>query len=274
MKKFPYGIIVIALFSLYLLLFVSLSDIVKSEAPILTDTVYRFEKEGDCTDRWRGISIEIHYPQIQSGSDADYITNIALRDTAFSFFGDLEELTYEEVINLFQEESKDPDFIDVTKIEYEVLQCTEDYVSIIFSVEAGDGFRVYCTRYVATIDVKTGQYIHLQDVTDMEQLAQILTDNHFEVVAGTYFELHEEDVHEPEYITQYIADFENEINERDMNQPDDGVIKCSDTHRHYYLYSCKNIGMDEDYLYIYFRDSLAFEGYFIFKIPWKYIKAD
>lgn len=255
---------------------------IKKNFIVLTEASYQYEKENDWDDRWRGVHIEVHYPQIQSGSDADYITNNALRNTAFSFFDDVEiheggiytkELTYEEVLHRFEAKSQDPMTIYIATVEYKVLQCTTDYVSIIFSAEAGNGARVYSTQYVATIDVKTGQYVHIQDILNTEELMHIFADNHFEICVGTYSEVHEEDVRETENIVRYIGTFAEMCNKK-AGQPDWHPVQHTAADQHYDSDSCENIGIDEEGLYIYFTDDMAFQGYFIFKIPWKYIETE
>lgn len=252
---------------------------IKKNSIVLTEASYQYEKGNDWDDRWRGVDIEVHYPQIQSGSDADNITNNALRNAAFSFFDDIvvhegaiymKELTYEEVLHQFEAESQNPMTIDIATVEYKVLQCTTDYVSIIFSAEAGNGASVYSTQYVATIDVKTGQYVHIQDILDTEELMHILADNHFEVCVGTYSEVHEEDVRETENIVRYIGTFAEMYNKK-TGQSDWHPVQHTAVDQHYDSQSCENIGMDTEGLYIYFLDDMAFEEYFIFKISWKYI---
>lgn len=268
-----FGIVVISVYTIRQLQKIS---------PILVDTVYKFEKENDWNGRWRGVNIEVHYPQIQSGSDADNITNNALRNAAFSFFDDIvvhegaiymKELTYEEVLHQFEAESQDPMTIYIATVEYKVLQCTTDYVSIIFSAEAWNGASLYSTQYVATIDVKTGQYVHIQDILNTEELMHILADNHFEVCVGTYSEVHEEDVRETENIVRYIETFTEMYNKK-TGQSDWHPVQHTAVDQHYDSQSCENIGMDTEGLYIYFLDDMAFEEYFIFKIPWKYIETE
>ena len=209
------------------------------------------------------------------------IMNNALRNTAFSFFDDVEihewaiytkELTYEDVLHQFETESQNPMTIYIATVEYKVLQCTTDYVSIIFSAEAGNGARVNSTQYVATIDVKTGQYVHIQDILNTEELMHILTDNHFEVCVGTYSEVHKEDVRETESIVRYIGTFAEMYN-KEAGQSDWHPVQHTAVDQHYDSDSCENIGMDTEGLYIYFIDDMAFEGYFIFKIPWEYIET-
>ena len=269
-SKWKTHIILIGVLLCIILIILYINNLFRRCSPILVETVYKYEKGHDWEGRWRGVRIEVHYPQIQSRSDTDDITNIALRDTAFSFFDDLEEEpTYEEVIRSFEEENENPRWIEIVKIEYEVLHCTKDYVSVIFSVEAEDAARLYINQYVATIDVKTGQYIHLQDIMDLKQLSQILANNQFEVIEGTYCMLDEEGVRAPENIIQFIRDFEEGLKQRDINQEDYGQKVYTNVDQHYCRFSCKNIGMDKEGLYIYFRDGMAFEGYFIFRIPWE-----
>ncbi|MDE5697808.1 MAG: hypothetical protein K2I96_10430 [Lachnospiraceae bacterium] len=272
------------LFLLFGIAVISVYTIRQSQkmSPILVDTVYKYEKENDWNGRWRGVSIEVHYPQIQGGSGADCITNTALKNTAFSFFDGIEvhegaiyikELTYEEILRQFDIESEDPMAIDIVMIQYEVLWCTEDYVSVIFSAEAEDGARLYERQYVTTIDVTTGKYIHLADIVDMNQLTEIFADNHFEICVGTYFEVHEDDVRRTENIARYIKTFNNMFDKR-ADQSDWHPVKHTKVNQHYYSEGCENIGMDEEGLYIYFTDDMAFQGYFIFKIPWKYIETE
>ena len=164
----------------------------------LEDEVYLQEKELNMEARIGG-TVEVHYPQIKKSFLTDAMSeqmNLLIRDTAFSFFDDLDEITYEEAISRIEEEMK-TGICDV-KITYEVLQCTDEYLSIIFSVSASNGFRVYRSQYLATIDIDTGQYIHFSDIMDMEELTQILQSDYYEVYTGTHAFLKEEDVHEPD----------------------------------------------------------------------------
>lgn len=107
---------------------------------VLKDEVYLQEKELNMDARMGGI-VEVHYPQIKKSFLTDAMSeqmNLLIRDTAFSFFDDLDEITYEEAISRIEEEMK---------------------TGICDVVKSSNGFRVYISQYLATIDIDTGQYI-------------------------------------------------------------------------------------------------------------------
>lgn len=243
---------------------------------ILTDEVYLFEKEFDPEARTGG-KIEVHYPQIKRGTspELDRQINIILRDTAFSFFDDFEEITYEEALDLIAEETKDSVW-DVT-IDYPVLHYNNAYISLIFLVESCNGARVNINHYLATIDLTTGQYIHFNDLLNMDELSRLLRNNLFDVYEGTYAEFKEEDAHEPEVIEEFIETIEKRLNSPDTTQWLYGeVMEHTAANPHYGLDNGQNIALDDKYLYIRFYDSeyYALNDHFILRIPLEYTNIE
>ncbi len=101
--------------------------------------------------------------------------------------------------------------------------------------------------------MKTGQYIHLHDLLNIEKLNTILLNGNFTVYEGTYSELDEDDVHDPKIIrdfTNTIKDAAAEIKPKEYNP-----------------FSSQNIGMDDKYLYVYVISNIGFHNYFILQIP-------
>lgn len=226
----------------------------------LTDEVYRIEKEIDWDAEVKsGGHVEIHYPQLirEASAELTQQINIILRDTAFSFFYHdyYGEITYEEAIDLIKEEIENGVF--GFEIEYEVLQYSDSYISLLFSMVVSNSSRVNTNHFLATIDLATGQYVHFEDLMDMEELSGSLRNNLFEVYEGTQAFFKKKDAHEQEIVEEFIGMIEKQMNGHNAANP------------HYDMYSFQNIGMDEKYIYIRFRESefYSLHGYFILRIP-------
>ena len=69
-------------------------------------------------------------------------------------------------------------------------------------------------------------------------MLKVLQLGNFEVYAGTYFEF-DDDAHEPEIIDQFIKTFKEQVSV--------GIPEAT-----FDRFSSQNIGLDKDFLYIYF----------------------
>lgn len=262
-SEIAFGVVIIIIIGL-----ITKSKLNGEDALVLTDEVYLCEREYD-SDARTGGKVEIHYPQIISDRKIDKQINFIIRDTAFSRFDGLSELTYEEAIEYINQEQKNRTLN--VMIEYEVLQYTNSYISIIFSADVSDAYRVNIDQYLATIDLNTMQYIHFCDLMNIEDLSRILRNNHFEILEGTTAFFKEEDAHESEKIEEFILEIEDDINTIDWNQFNGDEIEHTLNNPHYCAHSFQNIGLDDNYIYIRFYDfEYALNEYFIFRIPLEY----
>ena len=103
-------------------------------------------------------------------------------------------------------------------------------------------------QYPVTIDIEKGQYIYFSDFADINEVLQALQTGNFEVYAGTYSEFSSEDAHAPDVIKQFSETFQEQVSASTTGQ---------------------NIGLDQQYLYIYFpfEKGISFQGYYILGIP-------
>ncbi|MBD5548619.1 MAG: DUF4163 domain-containing protein [Lachnospiraceae bacterium] len=200
--------------------------------------------------------IEVNYPQIANASEACSMEkiNMHLRDAAFSLY----EKTYEEAITYLKENTE---YEASTEIEYDILQLSDVYISLIFNVVSVTGGPSYMQHYLMTINVSDGEYILLKDLENSDKLISLVESGTFEVFEGTYSELHEDYFHEPEAIKRLVEMLENELENHTLNGGFD-------------RYSSQNIGMDEENLYFYFPFEEAFHGYVILRVPWENEKMD
>ena len=87
-------------------------------------------------------------------------------------------------------------------------------------------------------------------------MLKVLQLGNFEVYAGTYFEF-DDDAHEPEIIDKFIKTFNEQVSV--------GIPEAT-----FDRFSSQNIGLDKDFLYIYFLWSL--HDNYILRIPRKKLR--
>ena len=99
-------------------------------------------------------------------------------------------------------------------------------------------------------------YIYFSDFADINEVLQALQTGNFEVYAGTYSEFSSEDAHAPDVIKQFSETFQEQVS-------------ASTTGEGFDRFSSQNIGLDQQYLYIYFpfEKGISFQGYYILGIP-------
>lgn len=198
--------------------------------------------------------IEVNYPQLfntlKSGSVEK--ANILLKDAAFSIYGK----TYNEAKEHLKESEKGIRYESSVMVEYDILQLSDDYISLIFCMDSF-GWKAVRYQYLVTIDINNGEYISLTDLEDSLQMERLVESGNFQVMEGTYSELHEDFFHEPEVIKRLVKMLKDELKNNKLNDGFDIV-------------SSQNIGIDEENLYLYLRFDEAFHGYVILRVPWEW----
>jgi Protein of unknown function (DUF3298). len=252
MKK-KINIFKVLMISVFCILFVTISFNIRhlfkgnTKDIVLQNKTYKLTRESQ-----KSYNVEIHYPKIPITStecNAMQINTI-IRDVAVSIF----DSSYNEFVDNLERNLKDFNKWVEYETTYNILQSNSQYISFIFSVFAFDGgANPYVGSHIVTIDMKTGQYIHLHDLLDIEKLNTILLNGKFTVYEGTYSELDEDDVHDP----KTIMDLTNTIK--------DAVAKIMP--QEYNPFSSQNIGMDDKYLYVYVISNIGFHNYFILQVP-------
>lgn len=217
----------------------------------IKDEQYIFEKNKKDGSLW--YRIEINYPQLLALSESDRIEriNMLLKNASFSVF----ESTYDEAITYLKELEREDRYEASVVNQYDILHLSNNYISLIYEVEAVSG-RVSIYHYYVTIDMDKGEYVGLNDLANRNQLINLIESGNFEVIEGTYSELHGDYFHQPEVIASFVEMLKSELDNR----------KFSDG----YDDSCQNIGMDEEnlYLHFYFYDSL--NGHVLLRVPWEW----
>ncbi|WP_312442891.1 hypothetical protein [Lacrimispora sp.] len=205
---------------------------------------YLLERE----NQERFFRIEVNYPQMINSSEE---LNETLKNTAFSLFG---AKTYKEAEVSLKEDKKDPDYSMGISIDYEILCMTNRYMSLIFKADAfyGSG-PMYSTHYLATIDLETAKYITFNDLLDIENINKAIQSGYFEIYEGTYNEFGNS--HDVDRIQQFIDTLGASMETEPPINTD------------YDRNSCQNIGIDKDFIYIYFNFADSLNGYIILKIP-------
>lgn len=260
MQKSPHKIIVL---SITIILFISLYFILNSNNHLFADQaqILKNDKELELKDETyilerdnneRFFRIEVKYPQIKNNLSKEI--NIILKDTAFSLF---ERKTSKNAISFLEENKKEKKCSMGAFVDYDILELTDTHISLIFSADVSEGSgSIYSTQYLATIDLKTGQYILLDKLIDIDQLVSVIQQGNFEIYEGDYNEL--KDGHDIKVIQKFIEKIKNS----------ESTTLNSDYERD----SCQNIGVDKDFLYIYFDFPDSLNGYIILKIPLDNIK--
>jgi len=114
----------------------------------------------------------------------------------------------------------------------------------------------YTHQYPVTIDIEKGEYIYFSDFADIDVVQQMLQSGNFEVYAGTYSEFSDEDAHDSDVINLFAKTFRKQVS-------------AGTTGEGFDRFSSQNIGLDQQYLYIYFpfENGISFHGYYILGIP-------
>lgn len=217
-----------------------------------TEELWRLEKKSDV---YKGSvqysEITVNYPQIYCRTDSEKAenANALIKQAAYAVWGN----TYEEAASQLEEWQKDS-YREGTDIDYEVLHCSNDYISVIFSVLSTTGGPSYFGHYPVSVDLNKGEYIGLYDITSKEQVLDAVKDGKFKVYIGTYSEADEEDFHNPEVLDLLAEELEDSLGK----PPAEGFDR----------FSGWNLGMDEEdiYIRIYLSD-IAFHDYVILSIP-------
>ncbi len=212
---------------------------------------YAFRKNREDGSLW--YQVEINYPQLLNSSESDGIEriNALLRDAAFSVY----ENTYDEAIAYLKELEDGDRYVASVVNKYDILQLSNDYISILFEVESFSA-SVHTHHYFATIDVNKGEYVGLNDLANRSQLIDLIESGNFEVIEGMYSELHGDYFHQPEVIASFVEMLKSELDNHDLS---DG-----------YDNRCQNIGMDEENLYLHFYYDVSLDGYVLLRVPWEW----
>lgn len=216
--------------------------------------VYSVEREKN-EGVWEAYNVTINYPQFDSteeaGIDIDRV-NALIKDAAFSMYGK----TSADAITVLEEELRDSHSYEESFIDYDILQLDQEYISMVFTIDYCVGGPSYMQQYPVTIDIKKGEYIYLNDLADLNEVLNVLRSGNFEVYAGTYSEFTDEDAHGQEAIRCFTETFEEQI-------------RKSVTEGSFDRFSSQNIGIDEQYIYIFFplEEGISFHGYYILCVP-------
>ena len=234
----------------------------KSESPMqIQDESYILQKDRD--EHGRFMNINIQYPQLtgEKNSDLD-AANRLIKEAAFAVLCNGEEV--EDVVAALEKEKEDLSTSTAYYVEYKILYLGDDCISMVFSMDFCVGGPSAYHDYVVTVDIKNGRYIYFNDYADIDKVLQIVLSGDFVVYEGTCNEVTDEEVHKPESLKRFTKIFREKI-------------YTSETGGNFDRYSSQNIGLDEEYLYIYFNIPnerwivRSFHGYFILGIPLKSI---
>lgn len=197
-------------------------------------------------------AITVNYPQARWEEDTLLIrqSNDLLKQAAYALFGKNKKEADEEL-----EEWEDLGFGGDT-IEYELLYASKEYVSLIYETLSWGGASVVTHHYPVTVDLRTGKYLYLFNVTSAEKVLEAIESGEFTVYEGLWSEFHEEDAHEEEIITLMLEALTDSLKKP---WEKDGFDRLSSY----------NIGLDAEAVYIYFPISewYSFHGYYILRIP-------
>lgn len=200
-------------------------------------------------------SVTVNFPQLEDAGDSDMDinkVNLLIKDAAFSLYGE----TSEEAITRLKGEVKDLNAYAGAVIDYVILQLENDYISLAFTIDSCVGGPSYMHQYLVTINMEKGEYIYFSDLADLDKVQEVLQMGDFKVYAGTYSLFNEEDAHDPDVIHGFVETFKEQI-------------RVSTTEGSFDRFSSQNIGLDKQYLYIYFpsEDRMSFHGYYILSVP-------
>ena len=214
--------------------------------------VYTLERERNEANIY---NVTINYPQLEGslGPNKDINkANSLLKDAAFSMYAK----TYVEAVAQLEEEVQDAHAYAGDVINYDILQLDNDYISLVFSIDSCVGGPSYTHQYSVTIDIEKGEYIYFSDFADIDVVQQMLQSGNFEVYAGTYSEFSDEDAHDSDVINLFAKTFRKQVS-------------AGTTGEGFDRFSSQNIGLDQQYLYIYFpfENGISFHGYYILGSP-------
>lgn len=220
----------------------------------LRNDVYSIERE-KIEGVQEAYNVTINYPQFDSTDEEDIDidrVNALIKDAAFSMYGK----TSMDAIVVMEEEMRDSHSFEGSLIDYDILQLERDYISMVFTIDYCVGGPSYMHQYPVTIDVKKGEYIYFNDSLDINEVLKVLNSGNFEVYAGTYSEFTDEDAHGQDAISCFIETFEEQISKKIT----EGSFDC---------FSSQNIGIDQQYIYIFFplEEGISFHGYYILCVP-------
>ena len=245
------GIVGILLISL-IVFYTVLNSMENKRTLQVKNDVYSLGRERNETNIY---NITINYPQLEDGIclniDINKVNSL-LKDAAFSVYAK----TYVKAVAQLEEEVQDAHAYAGDVIDYDLLWLDNDYISLVFSIDSCVGGPSYMHQYPVTIDIEKGQYIYFSDFADINEVLQALQTGNFEVYAGTYSEFSSEDAHAPDVIKQFSETFQEQVS-------------ASTTGEGFDRFSSQNIGLDQQYLYIYFpfEKGISFQGYYILGIP-------
>lgn len=250
-EKIFLGIIIVLIISLVFI--VSNSTRNKRDLQVRND-VYSIERE-KIEGVQEAYNVTINYPQFDSTDKADIDidrVNALIKDAAFSMYGK----TSVDAIVVLEEELQDSHSFEGSLIDYDILQLEKDYISMVFTIDYCVGGPSYMHQYPVTIDIKKGEYIYFNDSVDLNEVLKVLRSGSFEVYAGTYSEFTDEDAHGQDAISRFAETFEEQISK--------SIMKGS-----FDRFSSQNIGIDEQYIYIFFplEEGISFHGYYILCVP-------
>lgn len=245
------GIVGILLISL-IVFYTVLNSMENKRTLQVKNDVYSLGRERNETNIY---NITINYPQLEDGIGLNIDinkVNSLLKDAAFSVYAK----TYVKAVAQLEEEVQDAHAYAGDVIDYDLLWLDNDYISLVFSIDSCVGGPSYMHQYPVTIDIEKGQYIYFSDFADINEVLQALQTGNFEVYAGTYSEFSSEDAHAPDVIKQFSETFQEQVS-------------ASTTGEGFDRFSSQNIGLDQQYLYIYFpfEKGISFQGYYILGIP-------
>lgn len=219
----------------------------------IENVVYSLKRQGD---KESPFVVSIEFPQLKGTSDFDMDkVNALIKDMAFAACG---KTSYDAIKQLEKEwEDLNSDRTSV-HVSYEILNLEQDYISLVFMLQSFTGGPSYMHQYLVTVDLKNARYVYFNEFADMEQVLEAVQAGDYKVYAGTYSEVSEEYVHKPDMRNRFVQQFKDRI---EIGVPQEG-IDC---------FSSQNIGLDKEYLYIYFLFdySDSFHGYYILCIPRK-----
>lgn len=200
-------------------------------------------------------TIEINYPQIYRHQNTNRIvrSNDLLKEAAYILYGENFDTASDCIDEIMNSSS-----YEYALIDYELLHMSDDYISIIYDVFATGGGTAYFHNYPVTVDLNTGKYIYLYDITSADKVLDAVRNGNFTVYIGLYSEVCEADVHEKDVIDLMLQELKTSLKE------------TADTDS-FDMYSSQNIGLDKEYLYLFFTfwgtGTESFHGYYIISIP-------
>lgn len=252
-RKLPVKLLCVICFILlcFSCLYIIKTNSDKKQIPQIRDENFILERE-----RAEGLIfyVDISFPQLESNIYPNVEElNSLIKDAAFAFYG----VSSEDALLLLEKEKDDiPDFS--LHVDYDVLHMGNEYISVVFTVNVLTGGPSVMHQYLVTVDMRGREYIYFDNFVNIDQVLKVLQLGNFEVYAGTYFEFDDNDAHAPGIIDQFIKIFNEQVSV--------GIPEAA-----FDRFSSQNIGLDKDFLYIYFpaKGIWSFHDYYILRIPRK-----